>query len=34
VRAVVLDADGLPELAELHEPSGDGLLVNVDACGL
>jgi len=34
VRAVVLDADGLPELAELPEPSGDGLLVNVDACGL
>ena len=34
MRAVVLDADGLPELAELPEPSGDGLLVIVDACGL
>jgi L-iditol 2-dehydrogenase len=34
VRAVVLDADGLPELAELPEPSGGGLLVRVRACGL
>jgi L-iditol 2-dehydrogenase len=34
VRAVVLDADGLPELAELPEPSGGGLLVDVTACGL
>jgi len=34
VRAVVLDADGLPELADLPEPSGSGLLVRVLACGL
>jgi L-iditol 2-dehydrogenase len=34
VRAVVLDADGLPELAELPVPSGPGLLVRVRACGL
>ena len=34
MRAVVLDADGLPELAELPEPSGGGLLVDVTACGL
>ena len=34
VRAVVLDADGLPELVELPEPSGPGLLVRVLACGL
>jgi L-gulonate 5-dehydrogenase len=34
VRAVVLDADGLPELADLPEPSGPGLLVRVLACGL
>ena len=34
MRAVVLDADGLPELAELPEPSGSGLLVRVLACGL
>jgi threonine dehydrogenase-like Zn-dependent dehydrogenase len=34
VRAVVLDADGLPELAELPDPSGPGLLVRVRACGL
>jgi L-iditol 2-dehydrogenase len=34
VRAVVLDADGLPELTELPEPSGPGLLVHVLACGL
>lgn len=34
MRAVVLDADGLPELAELPEPSGSGLRVRVLACGL
>jgi L-iditol 2-dehydrogenase len=34
VRAVVLDADGLPELTEMPEPSGPGLLVRVRACGL
>jgi threonine dehydrogenase-like Zn-dependent dehydrogenase len=34
VRAVVLDADGLPELADLPEPSGAGLLVRVRGCGL
>jgi L-iditol 2-dehydrogenase len=34
VRAVVLDADGLPELAHLPEPTGSGLLVRVLACGL
>jgi len=34
VRAVVLDADGLPELADLPEPTGSGLLVRVLACGL
>jgi L-iditol 2-dehydrogenase len=34
VRAVVLDADGLPELAELPEPSGAGRLVRVRGCGL
>ena len=34
MRAVVLDADGLPELADLPEPSGPGLLVRVRACGL
>ncbi|HEX4679275.1 MAG TPA: alcohol dehydrogenase catalytic domain-containing protein [Gaiellaceae bacterium] len=34
MRAVVLDADGLPELADLPEPSGAGLLVRVVACGL
>ncbi|MDP9286124.1 MAG: alcohol dehydrogenase catalytic domain-containing protein [Actinomycetota bacterium] len=34
MRAVVLDADGLPEVAELPEPSGAGLLVRVRACGL
>jgi len=34
VRAVVLDHDGLPELADLPEPSGPGLLVRVVACGL
>lgn len=34
VRAVVLDPKGLPELAELPEPSGPGVLVRVRACGL
>jgi threonine dehydrogenase-like Zn-dependent dehydrogenase len=34
VRAVVLDADGLPELADLPEPTAPGLLVRVRACGL
>ena len=34
MRAVVLDANGLPELAELPEPSGPGALVHVRACGL
>jgi L-iditol 2-dehydrogenase len=34
VRAVVLDEDGLPELADLPEPAGAGLLVRVRACGL
>jgi threonine dehydrogenase-like Zn-dependent dehydrogenase len=34
VRAVVLDADGLPELAELPDPSGPGVLVRVAGCGL
>jgi L-iditol 2-dehydrogenase len=34
VRAVVLDPDGLPELAEVAEPSGAGLLVRVLGCGL
>ena len=34
MRAVVLDDAGLPELAELPEPSGPGLLVRVRACGL
>ncbi len=34
MRAVVLDADGLPELADLPVPSGPGLRVRVRACGL
>jgi L-iditol 2-dehydrogenase len=34
VRAVELDADGLPELVDLPEPLGAGLLVRVLACGL
>jgi L-iditol 2-dehydrogenase len=34
VRAVALDADGLPELVELPDPSGPGALVRVLACGL
>ena len=34
MRAVALDADGLPELVELAEPEGPGVLVEVRACGL
>ena len=34
MRAVVLDADGLPELVELPDPAGPGLLVRVLGCGL
>lgn len=34
MRAVVLDADGLPELADLPVPPGPGALVRVRACGL
>jgi L-iditol 2-dehydrogenase len=34
MRAVVLDESGLPELADLPEPHGAGLLVKVHACGL
>ena len=34
MRAVVLDAGGLPELADLPEPTAPGLLVRVRACGL
>ena len=34
MRAVVLDSNGRPELADLPEPSGPGTLVQVLACGL
>jgi L-iditol 2-dehydrogenase len=34
VRAVVLDADGLPQLADLPEPDGPGQLVRIRSCGL
>lgn len=34
MHAVALDADGLPELVDLPEPAGAGLLVHVRACGL
>jgi L-iditol 2-dehydrogenase len=34
VRAVVLDPSGLPELADIPEPKGDGEVVRVLACGL
>jgi L-iditol 2-dehydrogenase len=34
VRAVVLGADGEPELAQIAEPDGAGELVRVRACGL
>ncbi len=34
MRAVVLDADGLPKLADLPEPTAPGELVRVRGCGL
>jgi L-iditol 2-dehydrogenase len=34
LRAVALDADGLPELVDMAEPAGAGLLVRVLGCGL
>jgi L-iditol 2-dehydrogenase len=34
VRAVVLDSDGLPELADVPEPTGAGRVVRVHGCGL
>jgi L-iditol 2-dehydrogenase len=34
VRAVVLDEDGQPRLADVPEPKGDGRVVRVLACGL
>ena len=34
MRAVRLDSDGLPELADISEPAGPGELVRVRACGL
>jgi threonine dehydrogenase-like Zn-dependent dehydrogenase len=34
VRAVRLDSDGLPELADIPEPDGPGELVSVRGCGL
>ena len=34
MRAVALDAEGRPEVREVDEPSGDGALVRVLACGL
>lgn len=34
MRAVALDDDGLPQLVEVPEPSGPGVLVRVRACGL
>jgi threonine dehydrogenase-like Zn-dependent dehydrogenase len=34
MRAVVLGADGQPELAEIPDPSGPGLPVRILACGL
>ena len=34
MRAVVVDAEGSPRLQELPEPSGDGELFRVRACGL
>ncbi len=34
MRAVVLDSDGQPGLADVPEPRGAGLLVRVTACGL
>ena len=34
MRAIVLDAQGKPELRDVPEPDGAGLLVRVRACGL
>src|SRR3954469_11792462 len=34
MRAVALDVDGLPEVVEVPEPHGPGLLVSVLGCGL
>ena len=34
MRAIVLDEAGLPELTDVPEPDGAGLLVRVRACGL
>lgn len=34
MRAVALDEDGLPEVVEVPEPTGPGLLVRVLGCGL
>jgi L-iditol 2-dehydrogenase len=34
MRAIVLDEAGLPELTDVPEPDGGGLLVRVRACGL
>jgi L-iditol 2-dehydrogenase len=34
LRAVALDSDGLPELVDMAEPGGAGLLVRVLGCGL
>jgi len=34
VRAVVLDSNGRPRLADVPEPDGEGVLVRVLACGL
>jgi L-iditol 2-dehydrogenase len=34
LRAVALDSDGLPELVDIAEPAGPGLLVRVRGCGL
>ncbi|HET9543934.1 MAG TPA: alcohol dehydrogenase catalytic domain-containing protein [Gaiellaceae bacterium] len=34
MRAVVVDAEGVPRLAEVADPAGDGELVDVLACGL
>ena len=34
MRAVRLDSDGLPELADISEPDGPGELVHVRGCGL
>ena len=34
MRAVVLDGEGQPRLADVPEPDGEGMLVRVRACGL